>query len=122
MLARYNVRWIVCWSTDAREYFEGMPDVATPSGTFEKFSLFRIVGDSTFFVKGSGAVETNLNSITVRDAGAEDGTIVLKYHYDAGLRVPAPMELFPFDVPGDPVPFIGVRNPERAFEITSSRR
>jgi hypothetical protein len=49
---------------------------------------------------------------------AEENELVLRYHWDEHFRSEPPVELYPVEVPGDPVPFIGVRNPPAAFQLT----
>jgi hypothetical protein len=129
LLERYNVRWVLCWSDAAKAYFARAASVddaqdaadsatATLVSTFEDFELYRIDGDRSFFLKGSGEVAAEPNSITVTNSVADGDSLILRYHWDENLKVPPPLELFPFPVPGDPVPFIGVRHPTPSFRIT----
>jgi hypothetical protein len=118
LLERYNVRWVLCWSDVAKAYFADEPFMATLVSTFEAFELYRIEGERSYFLKGSGEVEAEPNSISVTNATADRDELVLRYHWDEHLQVPRPLELFPFPVPGDPVPFIGVKNPTPSFRIT----
>lgn len=117
LLDRYNIGWVLCWSDECKSWFSAQPGVAEQTAEFEKFVLFRTLGERSFFLTGSGELETGPNRITIKKAVPVDDTLVLRYHWDEHLRAAPPAELFPFEVEGDPVPFVGVRHPPATVHI-----
>ena len=77
--------------------------------------IVRIVRDTKRYpspvrVKGS-------HHSTTRCIVADQGTVILKYHWLETLRSEPPRELRPVSLLGDPVPFISVIDPPRSLLI-----
>jgi hypothetical protein len=117
MLQRYNVRWVVCWTDEAKAFFHQRYPEADHVSTYEKFDLYRIDDNPGFFAKGSGTVTSAPNELTVINAVPEGDEIVLRYHWDEHFRAEPAGEVVPVEMAGDPVPFIGVKSAPPAFRL-----
>ena len=115
-LELYNVGWVLCWSPRARRYFEAYAE-ASRIDDFDRFTLYRIHREPSWFVRGSGRVHAVPNRIELSDLTADQGTVILKYHWLETLRSEPPRELRPVSLLGDPVPFISVIDPPRSLLI-----
>jgi hypothetical protein len=115
-LSLYNVRWVLCWTPGARHDFDRR-SFATPLGTFDKFALYRIEQQPSYFLRGSGRIERRGQNLLLRDLEPEDGIVALKYHWLESLRSDPPRTLEPFPMLDDPVPFLSVRDPPRELLI-----
>jgi hypothetical protein len=112
----YNVRWVLCWTTGAKRWFDAFPG-AQRVGAYDKFVLYRTSLEPSFFFEGSGTVEAVANRLALRDIVPRDGRIVLKYHWLETLRADPPREVVPLMLADDPVPFIMVPDPPRQLVI-----
>lgn len=118
LLELYNVKWIVCWSGECKGYlrrFDGYYKFEKWLGRFEIFEVSAY--KPTCFIKGSGKVDADYGKIGVSGARAEDGELVLKYHWVPTFRVEPPARIEQYKVEGDPNGFIMVRNPPERFVI-----
>ena len=105
----YNIRWAVTSTAECREYFESTlgSDLLWSS---DDFALFGIEGGNGFSFERGVEASSSYDRIDVRvppeaaPAGAEG--IVLKYHWDRGLKVDPPAMITPVRVLDDPVPMI----------------
>ena len=115
-LALYNVRWVLCWTARAKAYFGRMPGVTTV-GSYDKFTLYRVDAEPSYFLEGSGTIEAHENRLVLRDVVPAGGRVAIKYHWLETLRTDPPREIRPLPVEGDPVPFIAVSDPPRELVI-----
>ncbi len=106
----YNVRWILCWSAPARRYFERQPGIQ-PVGTYDRFALYRVEAEPSWFLEGSGRVEARANRIELSELVPEAGRVTLKFHWLETLRSEPARELRPVPRLDDPVPFISILDP-----------
>jgi len=117
-LALYNVKWIICWSSGCREYFNAYGGYYRFVDRSDRFDIFEVSGyKPTYFLKGAGRVDADYGKLTVSGARAEGGGIVLKYHWMDGCRTEPAVKMSRFRVPGDPVGFIQVFRPPEKFII-----
>lgn len=106
----YNVRWILTATPEAASYVHGLPYVKALWAS-EHFSLYGVTTPPTGFASESGvAVRASYDLLQVtiepRAGQAPPERIVLKYHWDPGLRVTAPAVISPSRLLDDPVPLI----------------
>jgi hypothetical protein len=114
-LQLYNVGWIMAHSEGLKRYLANVPDV-TPISSKPPLALYRVGIDRTFFVEGSGRVTARaVNRIDLADLQGE--TVVLKYHYVAGLRTDPPAEIDGVKLLDDPEPFVRIRKPPAAVRL-----
>ena len=117
-LALYNVQWVLCWSPAANQYFERHPKVS-PLSTYDKFSLYRVELEPTYFAQGSGIVKARENRLELEQIEPQNGAITLKYHWLETLRTDPPRTIETVSYLDDPVPFIRVLDPPRELVIFS---
>ena len=109
-LALYNVQWVLCWSPAAKQYFERHPQVS-PLATYDKFSLYQVELEPTYFVQGSGRITARENRLELDQIVPRDGAITIKYHWLETLRTDPPRRIETVWFLDDPVPFIKVLDP-----------
>lgn len=117
-LELYNIGWIVCWSPKARLAVERLPNVE-PMGTLPRYTsrptenryfLYRVRGERSFFAQGSGRVESvGPNRIVLTDLKPREGLVVVRYHWLDGFVSDPPAVLERIRIGNDPVGFIGIR-------------
>jgi len=115
-LALYNVQWVLCWSPAAKQYFERHPRVS-PLATYDKFALFKVELEPTYFAAGSGVITARENRLELEQIVPENGAITLKYHWLETLRTDPPRRIETARFLDDPVPFIVVHDPPRSLVI-----
>jgi hypothetical protein len=104
----YNVHWIVAHSSAAKTYLQEIPGLELVDSRFG-IAIFRRSTASTFFIDGSGRVESSAtNRISLTDL--TPGEVTIKYHYFPGLVADPPITIEAVFLDLDPQPFIRLRN------------
>jgi hypothetical protein len=117
---RYNVRWLLAWHPETKRILDGRPGLVRRLREVEGLAFFEVLAPAdSFFEKGSGQLEVELDTLRIRGAVAEGGSIVLRYHHYDHLVVEGAEGLRRFEVPGDPVGFIEVVGPGPEVTIRS---
>jgi len=118
----YNVRWILTATPECAEYVEALP-YAKALWSSKPFALYGVTTPHSGFASEPG-VEVRSSYDTLRvlvsPAAGHDSpdAVMLKYHWDPGLRVSAPCRIRPVRRLRDPVPFIYLEmNGEREATI-----
>jgi hypothetical protein len=136
----YNIRWILGASEESCARLARFPEVLESAARFDILERARDVAwgifpreahhvvcafvvkqASTYFLEGSGTVETSLDRIAVR--GASPGRVALKLHWMDSLEADPPLPIRRRDVKGSPIGFIEVDNGDTAdFVIRNAPR
>ncbi len=105
----YNIHWIVTATVECKDYFSLFPGV-DPVWDSEHFTLWQVSSPSTFTSFPGTKTDASYDRIDLRleteDAEAVPDRILLKYHWDRGLRVEPPARISPVKCLDDPVPMI----------------
>jgi len=114
-LSVYNIGAILVHSDAAKRYFDAMPGVLVDAEK-GKLKAFRVVGQPTFFLSGSGHVLARRhNEVVVTDiVGSE---VILKYHFVPGLTTDPHARLDGVRILDDPIPFVRIRNPPPSLRL-----
>jgi len=120
MFEIYNVKWIVCWLPESKDFFDKFPEYVSEIATFDKFSVYEVKRKTSFFLKGGGRVRADYNRIALEDLVAEDGSVVIAYHWLETLRADPEIPLERYMAGGDPVGFIKISNPPSSLTIFNS--
>lgn len=115
-LSLYNVRWVLCWSRFAKIAFNRFP-AAARVGNYEKFTLYRIDSEPSYFLRGRGRIEVRDGRLWLSDVVPEEGAVAIKYHWLESLRTDPPRRIEPISMLDDPIPFISVLDPPSSFAI-----
>lgn len=100
----YNVRWVLTCTETAAERLPQLADVAEVWSS-SQYVLWRVEAPGSFADVPGVEVTAELDRITV--SGLEGvSSVVLGYHWVAGLVAAAPAEVIPWPQLDDPVPFI----------------
>jgi hypothetical protein len=109
-LETYNILWIIAWSDKSKALFSSRPDMYPLLTQIDKFSIYQVPHDSSFFLKGTGKINVTYNRIEVSEARKRE--LILKYHYISTLKVDPPLPIEGIKVLDDAVGFIKVKNAE----------
>jgi hypothetical protein len=120
-LARYNVRWVLCWSPASKQRFARLPQT-TRVGVYDKFALFRLETPPSWFFEGGGRLEVRGRRILLSELEPEQGDVAIKFHWLETLRTDPPLPLEPFPVAGEPAPFLRIRGVPERLEIYDAPR
>jgi hypothetical protein len=115
-LARYNVRWVLCWSPAAKQRFARLPQ-STSVGVYDKFQLFRLETQPSWFFQGGGRLQIRGRRIVLSQLEPEQGAVAIMFHWLETLRTDPPRPLEPYPVEGEPAPFLLVRDAPARLEI-----
>jgi hypothetical protein len=118
-LERYAVRFVLV--TDVKPRLEWRKDVLKLRRMIGPVRIYETKIKPSYFLRGQGRItKQGFNRIVVDDARGPD--LVLRFHWFEGLRCRPGCQLEQFDLQGDRVGFIRVKNPPRRFEIYNSYR
>ena len=106
----YNIKWIICWSKRAKEYFNRHPDYLLKNNTINRFYTYTVNRKPSFFYKGEGDITSDYNTLHLTKV-KPDGEIIIKYHWLEQLRTDPPRPLERVMLMDDPVGFIKILNP-----------
>lgn len=106
----YNIRWILTATPESAAYVEDLPYVAALWSS-KPFALYGVTTPYSGFASETGVtVRSGYDSLHVSVAGGTGRdapkSVLLKYHWDQGLRVSPPCRISPVRRLRDPVPFI----------------
>jgi hypothetical protein len=117
----HNVGWVVSWYPPSIAVFDRFPEYLTRVGIVdETFVVYAVNRTPSFFLKGNGTVSADYNMLTLSGVIAEEGEIIISYHWLEALRVDPPQSLEPVFIGDGPIGFIKVVNPSDSFTITNS--
>lgn len=121
---RYNIGWIVCWSSAAQERLRTWKRARQVTQLQDQGSryLFAIDRPHSFALQGSQArwLQADHRHIALADLVPNaEGEVVLSLHYQAGMRVsPSRVTLDKELDPYDPIPFVRLRIPGPVVRVT----
>jgi len=113
----FNVRWIVCWFGETRAFFDALPQYIRKVGAVDKFTVYEVLREPSFFIKGSGRVTSYYNRIELSDVQAEDGEVIISYHWMKYLVTDSGAQLERVMIGDDPIGFIKIQNPPARLTI-----
>ena len=115
----YNVTHLLTWSEEAEKALSAYPDLIQKIESPEPFSGWEVLRSNNWFLKGEGRLSNlSYDRLEFADVLAPQGLAVVSFHW-APTLIAEGAELTPVDVPNDPVPFIGLKNPEAQVVITN---
>ena len=115
-LELYNVRWLLAWMPATKRYLDDLSFVER-AGAFGKFSLFRVHGPASYFLRGGGEIEVKGSRIHLSDVAPDGGVVAIKYHWLETLRTDPPRTIEPVYRLDDPIPFISILDPPAEIVI-----
>jgi hypothetical protein len=137
---QYNIGWVVTWSRSspfrgeeerrnplATDVFDRLPfceRVATlPRHTSRadenEYAVFRVLREPSYFARGRGRiVHADYNRIELADLEPAGEELVLRYHWQPGLRADPPIAIERADVGDDPIGFIRIKLDRATSRLT----
>ena len=117
----YGVSHVVAYEEHILRFYRKTPEVfqeVFEFGTKRKFVVFAVnLPQINRFHAGAGSVASGINELRV-EITSQDQDVVLRYHWEDGLKSTGNAELFKQSV-GDGIDFIGIR-PHGESEVTIS--
>ena len=113
----YNVKWIICWSKKSINHIKKYPDFFIYKTVIDKFSIFEIKREASYFLQGSGKIKASYNRFQLNNVIPVNGEIIIKYHWMDNFKTNPPLKIEEFPVLDHPIGFIKVYNPPSSFEI-----
>ena len=113
----YNVKWIVCWLEKSKNFLNQYPDYIVKMAEIDKFTIYEVNREPSFFLKGKGMVKSDYNRLELNQIFAEDNEIIIGYHWMKGLKTIPERELEQVFLGDDPIGFIRIVNPPRSLII-----
>ena len=106
----YNIRWAVAWSEVSKHRLEKFP-LARLAARFDDLEIFEINNDPEWFLIGTGALKADYDRIELSNLKPENNIVVLKMHWLDGFKARPGCEIFRYQAGGDPIGFLGLKNP-----------
>lgn len=119
MFDTYNVKWIVCWFQESKTFFNRFPDYIVSIGAVDKFSIYEVKRNPSFFLCGSGNVRADYNRLELRNVVPRNNEIIISYHWMEQLRAIPAIRIERVFMAGDPVGFIKIKHPPRSLSIVN---
>lgn len=116
----YNVLWIVCWHDETIRSFARFPGYIRPVAQVEKFIVYRVNREPSFFLKGTGRVRADYNKIELTDLRPEGGEIIIAYHWHETLQAEPPVPIDRVFLGEDPVGFVRIESPPERLQLINS--
>jgi hypothetical protein len=113
----FNVKWIVCWFDESLYYFDTLPGYVRRIGAIDKFIVYEVLREPSFFLKGSGRVEADYNRLKLSQVQPDDGEIIIAYHWMKHLVSDCGADVERVMLGGDPVGFIKITNPPQSLTV-----
>lgn len=113
----FNIKWIVCWSPQAIETFMAYPDYLTVIGKIDIFYIFAVNRQPSYYIKGSGEVEADYSTLRLNHIKADNGSIIIKYHWADGLRTIPARAINAISIGPDPDGFIQILDPPESLVV-----
>jgi len=113
----YNVKWIVCWLENSKNFFNQYPAYLVKMTEIDKFTIYQVNRKPTFFLKGEGVVKSDYNRLQLSKIVTVDDEIIINYHFMKGLKTNPERTLERVLIDGDPIGFIRIVNPPRSLVV-----
>ncbi len=115
----YNIKWVICWSEESIELFDKFPGYFIRKEIIGKFNIYELRRKTSFFLKGEGIINSDYNRLELSQVKAEDGEIIVKYHWMDYLVTEPPLKIEKVIFLDDKTGFIRVLNPPAEFRIVN---
>ncbi|MBI1745119.1 MAG: hypothetical protein HYR55_00850 [Acidobacteria bacterium] len=113
----YNIKWIICWSDAAATTLSAFPEYITLVNKIDTLFIFEVARLSSFFSQGDGEVAADYSRLHLSNLRAENGSIIIKYHWAEQLRTTPERAINPIYLDADPQGFIQILDPPESLTI-----
>lgn len=113
----YNVKWIVCWFEKSKELFSRYPGFIAKVAEIDKLTIYEVIMQPSFFLKGEGSIHADYNRLELNELAAENGEIIISYHWMKNLTTNPETKLERIFIGDDPIGFIRIVDPPRSLVI-----
>ena len=95
----------------SKDFFNKYPDYIVKKSEIDKFTIYEVARETSFFLKGRGMVKSDYNRLELSQIVAEDGEIIISYHWMKGLKIKPERKIEKVLYGDDPVGFIRIVDP-----------
>lgn len=113
----FNVKWIICWSKESKRVFNNLPGYIHKLEDIDRFTLYEVNREPSFFIKGKGLVKSDYNRLELNQIIPEDSEVILSYHWMKYLKTDPPRKLERVFIGNDPVGFIRIVDPPESLVV-----
>ncbi len=117
LFARYNVKWVISWNEESLRVFDQHPQYLKKMVTIDKFVVYEVMREPSYFLQGSGTVTADYNRFELQDLKAEDGAVIISYHWMEYLRADPEVNIEKAVIGDDPIGFIKIVQPPESLVI-----
>lgn len=103
----HNVSYTMTYHQGWKDAFERHPDYYTLRFQSGRVNVYEVHRPLNMFYRGEGTVRAGINHLHI-DLASDDELVVVKYNWVDGWRIPAPAEVFPYELEYE-LTFIGIR-------------
>jgi|GEM_PF-779987 len=111
----YNIGAVVAFYPASLKRFQSMPGLFTLARRIGPVHLLKVNQTLSWFAEGEGKVKASLNRLELSEI--KGNTIVLKYHWTAGLKSEPAAKIEPIKLADDPIPFIKINDPPASLVL-----
>ena len=111
----YNIKWIICFLSNSREYFDSHPEIVSKLTKIDKFYIYVVKREPNFFLQGKGTVISDYNKLYLKDVSP--GNLIIKYHWHDTLKTKPERKIEKINLMDDPVGFIKIYDAPAQIEI-----
>jgi len=97
--------------------FSQFPAYLTILKEIDKFSIYRVNREPSFFLKGKGLVKSDYNRLELSHIVPQDSEVIINYHWMKYFKTNPPRKLERVFVGDDPVGFIRIVDPPKSLVI-----
>jgi len=113
----YNIKWIVCWFEESKKLFNQYPEYMKKLEEIDKFTIYQVDRAPSFFLKGDGIIKSDYNRLELHKVVAENGEVIIKYHWMRFLKTEPPLKMGRVQILDDPVGFIKILDPPSSLTL-----
>jgi hypothetical protein len=111
----YNIGAVIAFHPRSVQRLLAVPGLVSTDRRISDLYLMKVDQPLSWFVKGEGELAGGFNRI--RGSNIQGDEIILNYHWTEGLVSDPPANIVPERVLDDPIPFIKIIRPPRAFVL-----
>jgi hypothetical protein len=95
----FNTKWIIVWSMRSKSIFDNQPNIVKKIQDIDKFSIYETNIKPSFFIRGSGEIEIEVDKVKV--INATTGEIIIKYRFFDSLKTNPTLKIEEYKIPNN---------------------
>ena len=116
----YNIGAVVAFDPASIQRLKAIPGLVTIEQRIGPINLMKVNQPLSWFLAGEGNVKAGYNRLEL--SALKGSTVILKFHWVAGLTATPAARLEPIKIADDPIPFIKLTDPPAALTLQIGSR